>query len=96
MLKGDYLTYMQSSHRIRQRFDCMYRNVSISNLIYVKEDLILPHAVTFHDLIRKKARGKSGPLFHFDVHDDVRLEHDARLEKNESHAGGQLLTPTGL
>lgn len=34
-----------------------------------------------------KARGKSGPLFNFDVHDDVRLLADATIEKNESHAG---------
>ena len=34
-----------------------------------------------------RARGKSGPLFHFDVHDDVRLRMDARVEKDESHAG---------
>lgn len=27
---------------------------------------------SFYDLIVTKARGKSGPLFHFDVHDDVR------------------------
>lgn len=34
-----------------------------------------------------KARGKSGPLFSFDVHDDVRLLADATKEKDESHAG---------
>lgn len=34
-----------------------------------------------------KARGKSGPLFNFDVHDDVRLLADASVEKDESHAG---------
>eukprot|EP00960_Hanusia_phi_P040468 754455-Hanusia_phi.AAC.2 len=34
-----------------------------------------------------KARGKSGPLFHFDVHEDVRTVNDARIEKDESHAG---------
>jgi hypothetical protein len=38
---------------------------------------------SFYDLIVTKARGKSGPLFHFDVHDDVRLVHDARIEKDE-------------
>lgn len=27
---------------------------------------------SFYDLIVTKARGKSGPLFHFDVHDDIR------------------------
>lgn len=30
-----------------------------------------------------KARGKSGPLFNFDVHDDVRLVADATIEKDE-------------
>jgi protein FAM50 len=34
-----------------------------------------------------KARGKSGPLFYFDAHDDVRLLADATVEKDESHAG---------
>ena len=34
-----------------------------------------------------QARGKSGPLFHFDVHEDIRMQHDARIEKDESHAG---------
>ena len=63
------------------------RAVSAENLLYVKEDLIIPHAYSFHDLISTRARGKSGPLFQFDVHDDLRLSHDARVEKDESHPG---------
>lgn len=63
------------------------RSTSVSNLMYVKEDLVLPHNLSFYDLIISKARGKSGPLFHFDVYDDVRLEHNANVEKEESHAG---------
>lgn len=63
------------------------RSSSVPNLMYIKEDVILGHSMTFHDLIVSKARGKSGPLFHFDVHDDVRLASDARIEKDESHAG---------
>lgn len=55
--------------------------------MYVKEDIIIPHHYTFYDFIVSKARGKSGPLFNFDVHEDVRLKHDAAVEKNESHAG---------
>lgn len=38
---------------------------------------------SFYDLIVTKARGKSGPLFHFDVHDDVRVTIDTRIEKDE-------------
>ena len=30
-----------------------------------------------------RARGKSGPLFHFDVHEDVRIRNDASREKDE-------------
>lgn len=61
--------------------------LSADDLVYVKEDLMLPHDLTFYDLILSKARGKSGPLFCFDVHEDVRVVNDARVEKNESHPG---------
>ena len=64
------------------------RSCSPEMLMYVKEDLILPHNTTFYELIVGKARGKSGPLFNFDVHDDVRVGPlDTRVEKDESHAG---------
>lgn len=63
------------------------RGISCENLMYIKEDLIIPHHYSFYDLIVTKARGKSGPLFHFDVHDDVRLVGNASIEKDESHAG---------
>ncbi|KAG8891203.1 Protein FAM50A-A, partial [Tulasnella sp. 403] len=63
------------------------RGVSVDNLMYIKEDLIIPHHYTFYDFIINKARGKSGPLFNFDVHDDVRMLADATVEKDESHAG---------
>lgn len=42
---------------------------------------------SFYDLIVNKARGKSGPLFDFGVHEDIRVINDASREKNESHAG---------
>ena len=63
-------------------------NVASDALLYVKEDLILSHDLTFYDLIATKARGKSGPLFHFDVHEDIRIGYnDVRVEKDESHPG---------
>ena len=76
----------------RVRRDCQaefseLRSLSADHLIYVKEDLIIPQHHTFYQLIVTQARGKSGPLFHFDVRDDVRLAADARVEKEESHAG---------
>jgi len=63
------------------------RGNSVDNLMYVKEDLIIPHHYTFYYFILNRCRGKSGPLFNFDVHDDVRLLADATIEKDESHAG---------
>ncbi|KAM7470904.1 hypothetical protein LguiA_009087 [Lonicera macranthoides] len=63
------------------------RTASVENMLYVKEDLIIPHQHSFYELIVNKARGKSGPLFHFDVHEDVRTIADATIEKDESHAG---------
>ncbi|XP_062952128.1 protein FAM50B [Cynocephalus volans] len=67
------------------------RSASVEQLMYIKEDLILPHYHTFYDFIVAKARGKSGPLFSFDVHEDVRLLNDATMEKDESHAGKVVL-----
>ena len=67
------------------------RVCTADNLMYVKEDLIIPHHYTFYDFIVTKARGKSGPLFSFDVHEDVRLLSDVSVEKDESHAGKVLL-----
>ncbi|KAF9150038.1 hypothetical protein BG015_008151 [Linnemannia schmuckeri] len=82
--KGD--TIAQFLEKCRQQFQQL-RGVSIDNMMYVKEDLIIPHHYTFYDFIINKARGKSGPLFSFDVHEDIRLTNDAGVEKDESHAG---------
>ena len=82
--KGDSIA--DFLERCRQQLPQL-RHLRADNLLYVKEDLIIPHHYTFYDLIVSKARGKSGPLFHFDVHDDVRLLNDSSVEKDESHAG---------
>ena len=47
----------------------------------------MPNDLTSYDLIVSKARGKSGPLFRFDVNDDVRSVVDVRVETEESHPG---------
>lgn len=62
------------------------RSVMTDQLMYVKEDLIIPHSTTFYELIKEKARGKSGPLFNFDVVDDLK-PGDVRTDKLDSHAG---------
>ena len=63
------------------------RVCGVDQLMFVKEDLIIPHHYTFYEFIVTKARGKSGPLFDFSVRNDIRLVNDASIEKEESHAG---------
>ncbi|KAL3321183.1 Protein fam50a [Cichlidogyrus casuarinus] len=63
------------------------KTATADQLMYVKEDLIIPHHYTFYDFIVTKARGKSGPLFNFDAYEDVRIMSDASKNKDESHAG---------
>lgn len=92
MRKGN--TVSQFLHRcletLRKDFTEL-RVATVDQLMYIKEDLIIPHHYSFYDFIVTKARGKSGPLFNFDVHEDVRLVADARVEKDESHAGKVVL-----
>lgn len=88
MKKGNSIQqFLQKSlEGLRREFNDL-KSVTVDQLMYVKEDLIIPHHYTFYDFIVRKARGKSGPLFSFDVHEDVRLVSDASIEKDESHAG---------
>ena len=58
------------------------------NLMYVKEDIILPQSITFYDLIVNKAQGKSGPLFQFDLQEHAAASFDPRMKSQDSHAGG--------
>ncbi|KAJ5068798.1 protein fam50a [Anaeramoeba ignava] len=76
----------QFLEKVRMEFYKELKAISVEDLLFVKEDLIIPQNYTFYDLIVTKARGKSGPLFQWDVHDDVRLLSDAKKEKEESHA----------
>ncbi|KAL7747027.1 hypothetical protein RI367_007640 [Sorochytrium milnesiophthora] len=82
--KGD--TIYQFLDAVRKQWPEL-RSVPVENLVYVKEDLLIPHHYTFYDFIINRVRGKSGPIFEFDVKDDVRLLHDASSETTESHAG---------
>ncbi|KAL4237782.1 Protein fam50a [Mactra antiquata] len=71
---------------LRREFNDL-KTITVDQLMYVKEDLIIPHHYTFYDFIVTKARGKSGALFNFNVKDDIRIVNDASIEKEESHAG---------
>ncbi|XP_049848622.1 protein FAM50A-like [Schistocerca gregaria] len=71
--------------QVRREFRQL-RNVATDHLMFIKEDLIIPPNYSFYELIETKARGKSGPLFYWDAHDDIRYMNDASMEKEESHA----------
>ena len=68
------------------------RSASSAQLLFVKEDVILPQHFTFHDLITTHARGKSGPLFQWAVVHDVRIGAvDSRVPTADSHPGKLVL-----
>uniref|UniRef100_A0A2K5E1S7 Family with sequence similarity 50 member A n=1 Tax=Aotus nancymaae TaxID=37293 RepID=A0A2K5E1S7_AOTNA len=92
MRKGNTMQqFLQKALEILRKDFSELRSAGVEQLMYIKEDLIIPHHHSFYDFIVTKARGKSGPLFSFDVHDDVRLLSDATVEKDESHAGKVVL-----
>ncbi|KAF4805673.1 hypothetical protein TURU_000171 [Turdus rufiventris] len=92
MKKGNTMQqFLQKALEILRKDFSELRSAGVEQLMYIKEDLIIPHHRSFYDFIVTKARGKSGPLFSFDVHDDVRLLSDATVEKDESHAGKVVL-----
>ncbi|XP_064227563.1 protein FAM50A isoform X3 [Aotus nancymaae] len=84
MRKGNTMQqFLQKALEILRKDFSELRSAGVEQLMYIKEDLIIPHHHSFYDFIVTKARGKSGPLFSFDVHDDVRLLSDATVEKDE-------------
>ncbi|KAI9215952.1 XAP5, circadian clock regulator-domain-containing protein, partial [Blastocladiella britannica] len=82
--KGD--TILVFLEKVRAQWPEL-RGVAADNLVFVKEDILLPHYITFYDLIINKVRGKSGPIFDFTIRDDVRLINDAQIETTDSHPG---------
>ncbi|XP_038054501.1 protein FAM50A-like [Patiria miniata] len=92
MKKGDTMQrFLQRCLETLKKDFHELKAVTVEQMMYIKEDLIIPHHYSFYDFIVTKARGKSGPLFSFDVHDDIRLTNDASVEKDESHAGKVVL-----
>ncbi|SOV74542.1 XAP-5 DNA binding protein, putative [Plasmodium sp. gorilla clade G3] len=63
------------------------RSASCETLMFVKEDVILPNYITFYELIKNKAQGKTGPLFSFDAVENLSGITDIRKEKTDTHAG---------
>lgn len=64
------------------------RVATAEDLVFVKEDLILPGSITFYELARDEVRGKTGAaLFKFKVSDgNITGKHDIRAKRKEGHA----------
>ncbi|KAL7072551.1 hypothetical protein ACQ4LE_007896 [Meloidogyne hapla] len=58
---------------------------TIENLMFIKEDLIIPHFYTFQDFIKTRQMGKTGPLWQFESVGEIRVRQDAALDVGESH-----------
>ncbi|VDO78519.1 unnamed protein product [Soboliphyme baturini] len=67
------------------------KTASTDSLMFVKEDLIIPHFYTFYDFIVTKAMGKTGPLFEFDAAGELRIRQDAAIDSSESHPAKVVL-----
>ncbi|XP_048475897.1 protein FAM50A [Rhincodon typus] len=125
MKKGNTIQqFLQKGLEILRKDFSELRSAGVEQLMYIKEDLIIPHwgAVVIQPVCRvprraalasPSARDRAatlaaglsfpveppmtlglilpGPLFSFDVHEDVRLLSDATVEKDESHAGKVVL-----
>jgi len=63
------------------------QKIRVENLLFVKEDIILPNDISFFELREKEAWGKTGPLYDFEVYDDVRINADIRTAGRKSHPG---------
>lgn len=59
-----FLTKALESLRKENTFNEL-KSVSVDQLIFVKDDIILPHHYSFYDFIVTRARGRTGLLFPF-------------------------------
>jgi len=82
MKKGNsiYMFLCKVLDAIRNEFPEL-KTASGDQLMYVKEDLIIPQTNTFYDFIVSHARGKSGPLFNFDLKEEEVAEEGLHTGK---------------
>ncbi|EGD77535.1 hypothetical protein PTSG_08633 [Salpingoeca rosetta] len=85
--KGDTVgQFLQAALKdLRPDFNDL-KSTTSDQLMYIKEDTIVPQHYTFYDLIVTKARARTGPLFDEKAIVDVHVRSDATIEK-ETHIG---------
>uniref|UniRef100_A0A914QVG5 Protein FAM50 homolog n=1 Tax=Panagrolaimus davidi TaxID=227884 RepID=A0A914QVG5_9BILA len=84
--KGDTITQFitHALEVLRKEFSEL-KVVSSDNIMFIKEDLIIPHFYTFLDFVATRMMGKTGPLWIFDAIGEIRLRQDAALDAGEPH-----------
>ncbi|MEQ2303065.1 Protein fam50a [Ameca splendens] len=61
MKKGNTIqNFLQKALEVLRKDFSELRSAGVEQLMYIKEDLIIPHHHSFYDFIVTKARGKSG------------------------------------
>uniref|UniRef100_A0AAZ3PAB6 FAM50A/XAP5 C-terminal domain-containing protein n=1 Tax=Oncorhynchus tshawytscha TaxID=74940 RepID=A0AAZ3PAB6_ONCTS len=94
MKKGNTMQqFLQKALEVLRKDFSELRAAGVEQLMYIKEDLIIPHVshLKITVIFKHLCNFTDGPLFSFDVHDDIRLVNDATVEKDESHAGKVVL-----
>ncbi len=64
------------------------KTTSADRLMFVKDDLILPNHMTFHDFIDPNVKGRSGPLFAIEVKEDSR---ESRVIARDTASIGRVM-----
>lgn len=86
MKKGTTIAnFLQRALEILRKEFSELRIATTDHLMFVKEDLIIPHFYTFFDFIKTRQMGKTGPLWQFDSIGEIRVRQDAALDIGESH-----------
>ncbi|VDN54802.1 unnamed protein product [Dracunculus medinensis] len=92
MKKGNTISqFLARALELLKREFSELRSAVPESLMFVKEDLIIPHFYTFQDFIVTKAMGKTGPLYEFDAAGEIRLRQDAAVDCGESHPAKVVL-----
>uniref|UniRef100_A0A1I7Z011 Protein FAM50 homolog n=1 Tax=Steinernema glaseri TaxID=37863 RepID=A0A1I7Z011_9BILA len=92
MQKGNTISqFLTKAIEVLKKEFTELKTATSESLMFVKEDLIIPHFYTFQDFIATKAMGKTGPLWQFDAAGEIRVRQDAALDCGEAHPAKVVL-----
>uniref|UniRef100_A0A8C8C5W0 FAM50A/XAP5 C-terminal domain-containing protein n=1 Tax=Oncorhynchus tshawytscha TaxID=74940 RepID=A0A8C8C5W0_ONCTS len=93
MKKGNTMQqFLQKALEVLRKDFSELRAAGVEQLMYIKEDLIIPHHHSFYDFIVTKARGKSGEPIHIVLIFNIQVCFESKLFVSAaSHAGKVVL-----